>query len=67
MPEKAVMKLNVYMIYPALFTIKSQRKSKELTALLSSSVNVGMFAVNAGDCLTEQWELKRVSDTRAAG
>lgn len=36
----------------------SQRKRKEFTVLLSSGVNVGMFAVNAGDCLREQWELK---------
>lgn len=35
-----------------------KKKRKEFSVLLSSSVNVGMFAVNAGDCLTEQWELK---------
>lgn len=39
-------------------TFPKKTEEKEFTSLLSGGVNVGMFAVNASDCLTEQWELK---------
>lgn len=31
---------------------------KTSQAFHHANVNVGMFAVNVADCLTEQWELK---------